>query len=56
MKQLTEEEAMAKIQLMQEDFENCDCKGSPARPWDYCDDCQEYRKLVDSTMEEGEPN
>lgn len=35
------------IEAMHGDFELCDCKGTPSEPWNYCDDCQEYRNLLE---------
>lgn len=38
------------IEEGKEAYENCDCNGSPSKPWLYCDDCQEYRELLEQSL------
>lgn len=33
-----------------EKFDDCDCGGTAATPWDYCDDCNEYQNLLEQTF------
>lgn len=39
------------LEEAKQQIEDCDCDGTPSKPWLYCDDCQEARDVLDQAME-----